>query len=366
MLSTQISTVIGRFQIFHQDHKELIKESFNHGSKTIVVIGSIDQARTPKNPFNYEERKQMILSAFNEADKKRLIFIGVRDFYYWKTRWTTTVANQINQELNKLNLNPQTTKVNLIGFKKDKETAEYLNSFGQSNWNFINIRKDKEESKLLSATYLRELFFEEKMSQLKAHLDPNVFKFLSNFIINQKEIFKNVKDEYNFYKTEKRGYMPHEVTKDGETYIVSEYFPIRVTVDAVVIQSGHVLLVERGYLPGKGLYALPGGHLESENEIFEDAVRELKEETKLKVSETILQNCLKEVKEFSHPKRSLRGRVITFAHLFKLNDSFSLPEVRGSSDAKKAFWMPINEALKHPELFFEDHYFILEYFINRF
>src|SRR5699024_6237112 len=37
------------------------------------------------------------------------------------------------------------------------------------------------------------------------------------------------------------------------------YPPIFVTVNAVVVQSGHVLLVKRRSAPGKGLFALPGG-----------------------------------------------------------------------------------------------------------
>ena len=39
------------------------------------------------------------------------------------------------------------------------------------------------------------------------------------------------------------------------------YAPTFVTTDAVVIQSGHVLLVKRRTAPGKGLWALPGGFL---------------------------------------------------------------------------------------------------------
>ena len=39
------------------------------------------------------------------------------------------------------------------------------------------------------------------------------------------------------------------------------YPPTFVTTDAVVVQSGHILLIQRKAAPGKGLWALPGGFL---------------------------------------------------------------------------------------------------------
>ncbi|MGI9055864.1 MAG: bifunctional nicotinamide-nucleotide adenylyltransferase/Nudix hydroxylase, partial [Pyrinomonadaceae bacterium] len=42
------------------------------------------------------------------------------------------------------------------------------------------------------------------------------------------------------------------------------YAPVFFTTDAVVVQSGHVLVVRRKVHPGKGLLALPGGFLKSD------------------------------------------------------------------------------------------------------
>ena len=67
-----------------------------------------------------------------------------------------------------------------------------------------------------------------------------------------------------------------------------------MTVDAVVVQSGHILLVKRGDMPGKGLWALPGGFLNQEETMLDGAIRELKEETKIKVPVPVLKGSIKE------------------------------------------------------------------------
>jgi bifunctional NMN adenylyltransferase/nudix hydrolase len=42
-------------------------------------------------------------------------------------------------------------------------------------------------------------------------------------------------------------------------YAGSSFPPIYTTVDAVVVEAGHILLVQRKFHPGKGTWALPGG-----------------------------------------------------------------------------------------------------------
>ncbi|MFA5303230.1 MAG: adenylyltransferase/cytidyltransferase family protein [Candidatus Nanoarchaeia archaeon] len=59
--------VIGRFQPFHKGHEFLIKEALKENESIIIAVGSSQESRTKKNPFNYKERKKLIQSCFKDA-----------------------------------------------------------------------------------------------------------------------------------------------------------------------------------------------------------------------------------------------------------------------------------------------------------
>ena len=61
-----------------------------------------------------------------------------------------------------------------------------------------------------------------------------------------------------------------------------------VTADCVVITRENepkVLLIERGHEPFKGCWAFPGGFLDMDETTEQCAIRELKEETGLKITD---------------------------------------------------------------------------------
>lgn len=147
-----------------------------------------------------------------------------------------------------------------------------------------------------------------------------------------------------------------------EAWSVAPYPPIFVTVDTVVHCAGHVLLVERGQHPGKGLYAVPGGFLEPSETVFDAAVRELCEETGLTLDMDAVDAIYRGVAVFDRPDRSQRGRTVTHAHYFDLGDG-PLPQVEGADDALAAHWTPIADLAGHADRFLDDHYLILEHFL---
>src|SRR5262249_19102285 len=53
----------------------------------------------------------------------------------------------------------------------------------------------------------------------------------------------------------------------------------RAAVSGAIFRGGQVLLVQRGRAPAKGLWSLPGGHIETGETAAEALVRELMEET---------------------------------------------------------------------------------------
>ena len=82
-----------------------------------------------------------------------------------------------------------------------------------------------------------------------------------------------------------------------------------LTVDAVVFRKTtkqlEVLLIQRKHYPFEGMWALPGGFVEMEETVEQAVVRELEEETSLKIE------GLKQLHTFSELGRDPRGRTIS-------------------------------------------------------
>jgi bifunctional NMN adenylyltransferase/nudix hydrolase len=122
-------------------------------------------------------------------------------------------------------------------------------------------------------------------------------------------------------------------------------------------------MIKRRAEPGKGLWALPRGYVNARtNMSLEDAaIRELREETQIKVPAPVLRGSIVRSKVFDAVDRSPRGRIITHCFFIQLPDG-ELPKVKGSDDAEKARWVPIAEV--RSEECFEDHFEIISHFVG--
>lgn len=109
-----------------------------------------------------------------------------------------------------------------------------------------------------------------------------------------------------------------------------------VTADCVVMTKEappHVLLIERGFEPFKGRWAFPSGFMNMDETAEQCAIRELEEETGLKVS------SIRQIGAYSKVDRDPRGRTITVAYLALVDAPIA---VTGQDDAAKARWFPID------------------------
>lgn len=111
---------------------------------------------------------------------------------------------------------------------------------------------------------------------------------------------------------------------------------IRYTADAVVTTTdGHVLLIERGWDPFAGQWALPGGHVDPGETSRAAAARELAEEAGVYAAPEELD----QIGTFDRPDRDPRGRYVTVAyHLTVLPGT----AVEAGDDAVNAQWWPLN------------------------
>ena len=68
--------------------------------------------------------------------------------------------------------------------------------------------------------------------------------------------------------------------------------------------------------------------------LLDACIRELREETKIKVPGPILKGSIKRQSVYDDPYRSARGRTLTHGFYIELEPSAELPKVKGSDDAK--------------------------------
>ncbi len=115
-----------------------------------------------------------------------------------------------------------------------------------------------------------------------------------------------------------------------------------VTADCIVITKEvepKVLLIERGDEPFKGCWAFPGGFMNMDETTEQCAIRELEEETGLKVS------ALHQIGAYSKVNRDPRGRTVTVAYLAIIDKPM---DVKGQDDAAKAQWFALSAFLDKP------------------
>lgn len=329
--------LIGRFQPFHNAHLEIVKRATALCNQLIIITGSAKQPRTYKNPFTSNERRNMIKSATSGLSIQIYVEENI-DTIYNDQAWGTRIQGIVSR------YHTPGTKIGVIGHKKDLSSS-YLDMFPQ--WELEEV----ELIEPLNATDVRDLYFKRdaNMNFIRSVVPDTTFDFLNEFR-NTSE-YEQIIREREFVESYKK------------QYASLQYAPVFVTTDAIVVQSGHILMIKRRSEPGKGLWALPGGYLNANTDkSLEDAmIRELREETGIKVPDPVLRGSIVQTKVFDAMDRDPRGRVITHAYHIELPDG-QLPKVKGMDDAEKAKFIPLSSVTS--ETCYSDHYDIIRTFVG--
>ncbi len=340
---------IGRFQPLHIGHEHVIHSALEQVKCLIILVGSANAARDPRNPFTFEERQKMIRSSFAyEMAEGRIIVEPLSDLLYSDNAWVTEVQRRVSDiVLAKGNAGGfqasglKDFRIALTGYGKD-DSSYYLRMFPE--WDNVQIAS---QYGTFGSSDVRARFFQRIPEIAQSILSPGVAQDLEEFSLT--DAFRRLLEEAEFLA-------------DYPKQWGSGPF---VTADAVVIQSGHILLVERGQMPGQGLLALPGGFVNPQERIRDGAIRELSEETgisdsKGQISPAALGSFIDDSRTqiFDAPSRSLRGRIITHAFLFRLPARRKMFGVKGADDAAHAHWHRIGDL--RPDMLFEDHWSIIE------
>ena len=345
-----LAVFIGRFQPFHNGHLALLQHALAEAQRCVVVIGSAFHARSPRHPFSWQQRAEMIRRALPAADRERVGFVPVRDHHEdapWiaEVRLAVEIAKAANTKTARMHRTASNSTL-IIGHRKDATTA-YLDWFPEWELTTLPIISPATTRGARDALFAATATTDD--AALGAMVPPPVFDFLQAW--RNEPPFAALKDEWKMLQDYRA------------TWAAAPWPPTLVTVDCVVKCNDHVLLIRRGEAPGKGLLAVPGGFIEQRESTHRSALRELEEETHLDVPDADLRACLKGTAVFDAPDRSERGRTITHAHYFDLGDR-PLPTMRADDDAASASWTPISSLVPEETHFMDDHFAMLHHFLQ--
>ena len=303
---------IGRFQPVHQGHIHALGIAASQVDQLYVLVGSANQCRSIRNPWTFQERSAMLRQKLFSAGIHNVEIIPLNDYRYSNTQWMSDVRATVEHyEMGTPTL-----------FGHMKEGNDYLNWF--PDWKFKSI----EMSIHVDATSVRNRMFDLK--------DP--------------EMPSTVQDDWAFYQKEK---------------VTFANYPFPETLnfncsDAILECQGHILLIQRKFAPGRGAWALPGGFRNQRETFLDCAIRELQEETNVRVPEKVLRGSIVKTELFDDPSRSFGIPRNTMAVYMRINPNpdFSLPRANGADDAALCKWVPLTDALNTIEMY-DDHKDIL-------
>lgn len=346
---TDYSVFIGRFQPFHDGHFNVVKHALRISNHVIIIVGSANVSSSIRNPWNVQERYAFIKMYLKDIDRSSYTLTEVDDSAYSVNSWVDNIYRIVNR------ITHCSDSISLVGYYKDN-SSYYLKNFPNWHLNLLELKTTTGLAKAIEYTYgsintlssvmIRTACFEQNMESIR-DLNWELIDTLEYWMKTPN--FLKLKADYDYIKQYQYNWK-------------TPYPPVFVTCDAVVFNRQHVLLIKRKSVYGNGKYALPGGFLNQDETVQQACIRELHEETGLKIITHYLEQSIKSSAVFDNPLRDPLGRVITHAFMFNLNLNEILLE--SGDDASDAFWYPIAKLKDIETEFFNDHALIINYFIN--
>lgn len=309
-----VGVFIGRFQPVHEGHLSALAQASSRCTNLIILVGSADQCRSIKNPWTFAERKAMLTKKLHAKGIRNFFIQPLNDYPYNDPQWINDVRETVEYT------KQHTEYGQVVLFGHWKKGNDYLKWF--PDWKF----QDLQSTVHMNATQVRELMFCTR--------DP--------------DMPRQAQSDWDYYQQEAKTFAGYP-------------FPATLNFncgDAVVECQGHILLVQRGKENGPGYtsWALPGG-FKNRSETFKDcAIRELLEETSIKVPEKVLRGSIVGSQLFDSPKRSFGINRNTLAVYIRVHPDpdGKPPKVKAADDAMDCKWVPLNEALNKYALY-DDH-----------
>ena len=89
--------LIGRFQPFHIGHLHSVGVAASQVDKLYILVGSANACRSIKNPWTFDERKDMIRSKLWSNHITNVEIVPLNDYPYNDTQWIADVRATAEQ-----------------------------------------------------------------------------------------------------------------------------------------------------------------------------------------------------------------------------------------------------------------------------
>lgn len=341
----KIYVVIGRFQPLHRGHVAMIRKAIQHAGvndKVLILVGSSNKCRTPKNPLKYDERKELILKKFGyKVDVRPL-----PDFDYQDAVWESEL-HKIVKEYAATQEEQYFIPVFVSGDRGDDPEQ-------RDSWKSGGDTFAVPPFKLPSGTGVSAIDVREHLTTIeegRIYEDPLLTQLLP---LETRQFFEENQDVHQMLIKEK-------IALDNYKWIWKNapYIPTFQATDALVVdEEDNILLIERGGNTGKGQFAMAGGYLEVDLTLEQNMKKELLEETNLDLDNC--DNTILKSMTFDAVGRSSRGRIITTAFMVKLH-GVTIPELidadilKAGDDASRLAVTTIDSVKKGTVCLYSDH-----------
>lgn len=153
--------VVGRFQMFHRGHEEIINKALAICENVVVCVGSSQESNTQKNPYAYELRYDILKTVYApEISSRRLQVIPLPDANIGNNaNWGTYVLKTVKEATG---LIPNIA----ISGKEERRISWFDNSIAD-----LYIAKILD----ISGTQLRDAMLEDKQGSWQPYVNPRLW-----------------------------------------------------------------------------------------------------------------------------------------------------------------------------------------------
>ena len=172
-----LGVIVGRFQILHKGHGEVIRKGLELCDELAIFIGSSQESGTYKNPFDYETRKDMLTSVFPvDVKEGRLKIYPLPDIGVGNNcQWGAYVVQNVVDRFGK-------TADIFISGKEERRTSWFGDETAE-----LYAPKSID----ISATRIKEFLLEDDRSSWEKYIEPA----LADCFDEQKKIVCECRDK---------------------------------------------------------------------------------------------------------------------------------------------------------------------------